>query len=113
MLFYIIIGLLVIIAYLLAVISVKIKGLYTLTEAGRLFDARTEHQKIILNEALLELENIKDSIERNNETLKDIKYVTDIIEKYKLPTKSERKDIDEIRLNEEVWDGISRAGKDT
>ncbi|WP_353614505.1 hypothetical protein [Mangrovibacter phragmitis] len=104
--------LLAVIAYLLAVISSKINGLYTNTEAGSLYNARLEHQKYILNDALAELENIKDSIERNNETLNDIKYVTDIILKYKLPDASERKMLDEVRLNEEVWDGINQARND-
>ncbi|EPE4838931.1 hypothetical protein ACSIZT_004364 [Yersinia enterocolitica] len=46
--------------------------------------------------------DIKDEISNIRQSIEDIKYTTDIIENYKLPSPSERQLIDQIRVDEEI-----------
>lgn len=55
-----------------------------------------------------EIRGIRDELERVNATLEEIRYVTDIIEKYKLPDKDERKLIDQIRIDNEISEMMDR-----
>ncbi|CND06982.1 Uncharacterised protein [Yersinia frederiksenii] len=46
--------------------------------------------------------DIKDEITSIRQAIEDIKYTTDIIENYKLPSQSERQMIDQIRVDDEI-----------
>ena len=55
---------------------------------------------------VLDIKNDVTSIERE---ISDIKYVTDVIYKYKLPSQSEQAFLDRVAIDEEVSNGISNA----
>lgn len=53
-------------------------------------------------DALDDIRSIREELERANSTLEEIRYVSDLIEKYKLPDSSERDAIDQIRIDNEI-----------
>jgi len=58
--------------------------------------------KIDNNELIYEINRVREELEIANSTLNEIKYVTDIIERYKLPDQKEREFIDQIRIDDEI-----------
>lgn len=60
------------------------------------------HDHIDKNELIYEISRVREELEMVNSSLNEIKYVTDIIEKYKLPDRKEREFIDQIRIDDEI-----------
>lgn len=57
------------------------------------------------------LEDIQMDINELKTNVEDMKYVSDIFYKYKLPDRKERELLDQIAIDNEVFDGIANAGK--
>ncbi|CCK74635.1 hypothetical protein OLEAN_C04590 [Oleispira antarctica RB-8] len=57
------------------------------------------------------LELISSDIEKVKSDLEDMKYVSDIFYKYKLPDQRERDVLDQVSIDNEVFDGIANAGR--
>lgn len=51
--------------------------------------------------------DIKNILSEIKVTLEEIKYTTDLIEEYKIPTPSERKSIDQYRIDQEIDEMLS------
>ncbi|MDV5356504.1 hypothetical protein QM201_16645 [Enterobacter asburiae] len=67
------------------------------------------HDNIDKNELIYEISRVREEIEMVNSTLNEIKYVTDIIEKYKLPDRKEREFIDQIRIDDEISERMNSS----
>lgn len=52
--------------------------------------------------------DIKEEVTEIKSILEDIKYTTDIYEKYRLPTPKERESIDQYRIDQEIDEMLSR-----
>lgn len=68
---------------------------------------------LIQNKAMPQAEDeniveIRECVAEIKSILEDIKYTTDIIENYKLPTHSERKAIDQYRVDQEIDDMLNQ-----
>ncbi|EPC6178285.1 hypothetical protein ACR0WR_005461 [Serratia marcescens] len=83
---------------LLAVIALMLIAIYI--RLGSLAPASDISPRQI--DALEDIRGIKEELERANSTLEEIRYVSDLIEKYKLPDSSERDAIDQIRIDNEI-----------
>lgn len=83
---------------LLAVIALMLIAIYI--RLGSLAPASDISPRQI--DALEDIIGIKEELERANSTLEEIRYVSDLIEKYKLPDSSERDAIDQIRIDNEI-----------
>ena len=68
------------------------------SQRGELFNNHSEH-----------LEEISSNIQQLKSDVEDMKFVSDVFYKYKLPDKSERDFLDQIAIDNEVSDGIARA----
>lgn len=67
------------------------------------------HDHIDKNELIYEISRVREELEMANSTLNEIKYVTDIIEKYKLPDRKEREFIDQIRIDDEISERMNSS----
>jgi hypothetical protein len=67
------------------------------------------HDHIDKNELIYEISRVREELEMANSTLNEIKYVTDIIEKYKLPDRNERDLIDQIRIDDEISERMNSS----
>lgn len=65
--------------------------------------------KIDNNELIYEINRVREELEMANSTLNEIKYVTDIIERYKLPDQKEREFIDQIRIDDEISERMNSS----
>lgn len=83
---------------LLAVITLMLIAIYI--RLGSLAPASDISPRQI--DALEDIRAIREELERANSTLEEIRYVSDLIEKYKLPDSSERDAIDQIRIDNEI-----------
>ncbi|HEJ6924025.1 TPA: hypothetical protein SMF48_002682 [Serratia marcescens] len=83
---------------LLAVIALMLIAIYI--RLGSLAPASDISPRQI--DALEDIRAIREELERANSTLEEIRYVSDLIEKYKLPDSSERDAIDQIRIDNEI-----------
>ncbi|EMP7134699.1 hypothetical protein ROV06_000297 [Serratia marcescens] len=83
---------------LLAVIALMLIAIYI--RLGSLAPASDISPRQI--DALEDISAIREELERANSTLEEIRYVSDLIEKYKLPDSSERDAIDQIRIDNEI-----------
>ncbi|MEL5372144.1 hypothetical protein PTR52_24245 [Serratia nevei] len=83
---------------LLAVIALMLIAIYI--RLGSLAPASDISPRQI--DALDDIRDIREELERANSTLEEIRYVSDLIEKYKLPDSSERDAIDQIRIDNEI-----------
>lgn len=83
---------------LLAVIALMLIAIYI--RLGSLAPASDISPRQI--DALEDIRAIREELERANSTLEEIRYVSDLIEKYKLPDTSERDAIDQIRIDNEI-----------
>lgn len=52
--------------------------------------------------------DVKDTLSEIKILLEEIKYTTDLVEKYKIPTPDERKSIDQMRIDFEIDEMLSR-----
>ncbi len=83
---------------LLAVIALMLIAIYI--RLGSLAPASDISPRQI--DALDDIRGIREELERANSTLEEIRHVSDLIEKYKLPDSSERDAIDQIRIDTEI-----------
>jgi hypothetical protein len=84
-------------------INKKIEYMYNddhLKQRGDMFQQQKEY-----------LELISSDIEKVKSDLEDMKYVSDIFYKYKLPDQRERDVLDQVSIDNEVFDGIANAGR--
>ncbi len=59
------------------------------------------------------LEQLADDVQQLQTDVRDMKYVSDVFYKYKLPDEKEREMLEQIEIDNEVFDGISGARKST
>ncbi|MDQ8205761.1 hypothetical protein [Pelagicoccus sp. SDUM812003] len=71
-----------------------------------------EAERIKRHEELIDsIEKLTIEVESCKSEIQDVRHVTDLIEKYKLPNREEQEALDEIAINEEVFGGIEKARK--
>ncbi|WP_226020010.1 hypothetical protein [Serratia symbiotica] len=61
------------------------------------------------SDTLEDIRGIREELERVNSSLEDIRYVSDLIEKYKLPDAGDRRVIDQIRIDNEISEAMDRS----
>jgi Tfp pilus assembly protein PilN len=68
------------------------------SQRGELLGNHSEH-----------LDEISSNIQQLKSDIEDMKFVSDVFYKYKLPSKSERDFLDQVAIDNEVSDGIASA----
>lgn len=86
------------IVYLLFSINGHLSKIASSHEVSYLADKITESSTVVTET----LSSMDDRLQEIDQTLRDIKYVTDLHEKYKLPAPHERADLDQILLDNEI-----------
>ncbi|OGQ56759.1 MAG: hypothetical protein A3J24_03915 [Deltaproteobacteria bacterium RIFCSPLOWO2_02_FULL_53_8] len=74
-------------------------------------DAHALQRQELSEQASEGLRDINDKLVAVEQHLADIRVVTDVIYKYKLPSKADRDFLDQIEIDNEVSEGISQAGE--
>ncbi|MBF7994092.1 hypothetical protein [Rahnella laticis] len=105
---YAILILLALILLVLIKILTKPNSSVSLENYGYLYDARTKNLENNTEAIVYAISELNDSIKELNSSVDDIRHVTNIIEKYRLPSKLEQKKLDDIAVDMEVWDGINK-----
>ena len=84
----------------------KTTGTILAQELGRDFE-KSQTQRVDMIEELNRIQENTYECQQMHSDISEIKYVMDLIYKYKLPSKSEREYLDELEITNEVLDGIS------
>jgi hypothetical protein len=74
-------------------------------------DEKSRQRSELLNVQNEMIETLTLDIQKIQNDIEEIKYVSDIFYKYKLTDKREREIIDRIAIDDEVFDGLERAEK--
>ncbi len=94
----------------LGAILIQLKNSYAVSNAYN--DDHLQQRKDFKEECHELLEGVSLDINQLRSDVEDMKYVSDIFYKYKLPNKSDREFLDQVEIDNEVSEGIARARKE-